>query len=794
MPARASARRFGSRRRARAPAAAAAGGLGCPSRGNLYASLLLFDPAPAERVAQLSFVAALAVRDAIAEAAPALTSRLSLKWPNDVLLGGEKVAGILIEGEVVRGQPVTAVVGIGVNCVSHPSEAAFPATDLRAQGGDATPQSLMRHLAGATLTRLAQWDRGEGFARIRGDWLAVAPKAGEPIRVSDGSGERTGQFAGLDAGGRLLLDLADGKRQEIAAGDVFPLKSARGSVRPASARLKMAAPQQDLVFAPLGGVGEIGMNLSIYGLGDERHRQWLAVDLGVSFASEEHLPGIDLIFPDIRYLVAERKNLAGLVLTHAHEDHFGAVLDLWPQLKVPIYATPFTAALLAAKRASEPGAPDVPVTIVPLGGRFKVGPFDVELVSMAHSIPESNALIIRTPCGTVLHTGDWKIDPTPILGDVTDEKKLRALGEEGCLAIVGDSTNAVRDGRSPSEKDVAATIAELVKAARGRVAVTTFASNVARLRTVIDAAAAAGREVVVVGRAMDRMIQVARETGYLEGVQELRPVDAYGYLPPNKVVALCTGSQGEPRAALSRIAEDQHPDVTLSRGDTVIFSARTIPGNEKAVGRIINGLIDQGISVITDRTHLVHVSGHPRRAELEELIGWVKPKLLIPVHGEALHLSEHAALARRCGVKEVVQCRNGDLVRLAPSAGIIDEVPSGRLYKDGSLLVEADARTVADRKRLSIAGAVSIALALTDKGQLAADPELDLIGIPERDRDGGLMQEAVADAILQTFESLPRKRRGDPDAVAEAIRRAVRAAIAERWGKKPMCHVHVLTV
>ncbi len=556
----------------------------------------------------------------------------------------------------------------------------------------------------------------------------------------------------------------------------------------------MAQAAQELVFAPLGGVGEIGMNLSIYGLGPERHRQWLAVDLGVSFASEEQLPGIDLIFPDIRYLLAERKNLAGLVLTHAHEDHYGAVLDLWPKLKIPIFATPFTAALLAAKRASEPGAPEIPVTVVQRGSRFKAGPFDVELVSMAHSIPELNALIIRTPCGAVLHTGDWKIDPTPILGDVTDEKKLRALGDEGCLAIVGDSTNAVRDGRSPSEKDVAKTLAELIKNARGRVAVTTFASNVARLRSVIDAARAAEREVVVVGRAMDRVIQVARETGYLEGVQPLRGTDAYGYLPPNKVVALCTGSQGEPRAALSRIAEDQHPDVTLSRGDTVIFSARTIPGNDKAVGRIINGLIDQGIIVITDRTHLVHVSGHPRRAELEELIGWVRPKILIPVHGEALHLSEHAALARRCGVKEVVQCRNGDLVRLAPSAGIIDEVPSGRLYKDGSLLVEADARTVADRRRLSFAGAVSVALALTDKGMLAADPELDMIGIPERDRDGGLMQEAVEDAILQTFESLPRKRRSDPDAVAEAIRRAVRSVVNERWGKKPMCHVHVLAV
>jgi ribonuclease J len=555
----------------------------------------------------------------------------------------------------------------------------------------------------------------------------------------------------------------------------------------------MATPQE-LVFAPLGGVGEIGMNLSIYGVGDERRRTWLAVDLGVSFAAEEQLPGVDLILPDIRYLVEERKNIAGLVLTHAHEDHFGALLDLWPRLKLPIYATPFTAALLDAKCASEPGAPKIPMKIVALGSRFNVGPFDIELVTMAHSIPESNALIIRTAGGTVLHTGDWKIDPTPILGDRTDEKKLRALGEEGCLALVGDSTNAVREGRSPSEADVAKTITELVKSARGRVAVTTFASNVARLRTVAAAAKAADREVVVIGRAMDRIVQIARETGYLEGVQDFRPVDAYGYLPPNKVVALCTGSQGEPRAALSRIAEDQHPEVTFSAGDRVIYSARTIPGNEKAVGRVINLLIEQGIEVITDRTHLVHVSGHPRRAELEELIGWVKPKVVIPVHGEALHLQEHAALARRCGVREVVQCRNGDLVQLSPQARIIDEVPAGRIYKDGILLVDADARTVADRKRLSFAGAVSVALAITDKGEMVDDPSLDLIGIPERDREGGSIYEAVLDAVIETFESLPRGRRRDPVSVAEALRRAVRAAVAQRWGKKPMCHVHVLTI
>jgi ribonuclease J len=557
----------------------------------------------------------------------------------------------------------------------------------------------------------------------------------------------------------------------------------------------MTQQKQELVFAPLGGVGEIGMNLSVYGLSDGNSRSWLAVDLGVSFAAEEHLPGIDLILPDIRYLTQERKNIAGLILTHAHEDHYGALMDLWPKLKVPVYATPFTAALLAAKCANEPGAPDIPVTIVKLGSRFNIGPFDIELVSMAHSIPESNALIIRTPCGTVLHTGDWKIDPTPILGDVTDEKKLRALGEEGCLALIGDSTNSVREGRSPSEADVGKTIAELIGAAKGRVAVTTFASNVARLRTVAEAARICGREVVVVGRAMERISQIARECGYLEGVPDFRPADAYGYLPPNKVVALCTGSQGEPRAALSRIATDQHPDITLSRGDTVIFSARTIPGNEKEVGKIINGLIDQGIEVITDRTHMVHVSGHPRRAEVAELIGWVKPKILIPAHGEALHLSEHAKLARSLGIKEVIQCRNGDLVRLAEGrAGIIDEVPAGRLYKDGSILVEADSRTVADRKRLSFAGSVSVAIAIDDKGVLAADPEIDLIGIPEWDREGKVIADAVYDAIESTMESLPRKRRSDPDAVGEAVRRAVRSVVVQRWGKKPMCHVHVLTV
>jgi ribonuclease J len=555
------------------------------------------------------------------------------------------------------------------------------------------------------------------------------------------------------------------------------------------------AQQQELVFAPLGGVGEIGMNLSIYGLGDERRRTWLAIDCGIGFAAQEQVPGVDVVLPDIRYLIEERKNLVGLVITHGHEDHIGAIIDLWPRLKVPIYATPFTAALLEAKRQGEPGAPEIPVTIIPAGGRFTVGPFDVEYVAVQHSIPESHALIIRTPVGTVLHTGDWKIDETPIIGPPTDEAKFRAIGDEGVLALVGDSTNAVREGRSPSEADVAKCLAELIKDAPARVAVTTFASNVQRLRAVADAARACGREIVVVGRAMERIVQVARETGYFEGVQEFRSLETYGYLPPDKVLALCTGSQGEPRSALSRIARDDHPEVTFNRGDRVIFSSRAIPGNEKAVGAVINGLITRGVEVITDRNHLVHVSGHPRQAELEEMLRWVRPQIVLPVHGEALHMAEHAALARRVGVPKVATCQDGDVVRLAPNGpAIIDEVPVGRLYKDGRILVDAQARTIPDRRRLAFAGIISIALVLNEQGQLLTDPAIELTGIPEANGVGESMDDIVYDAVVETVQNMPRARKRDPDAIGESVSRAIRSTVAREWNKKPICHVHVLVV
>ena len=407
--------------------------------------------------------------------------------------------------------------------------------------------------------------------------------------------------------------------------------------------------REELVFMALGGIGEIGMNCYLYGLGPADDRQWLMVDLGITFPEGENDPGVDVILPDLRFIEAERRSLAGLVLTHAHEDHFGAVIELWPRLQVPVYATPFTAELLKAKLAEYGRGAQMPIREVALNSRFDVGPFDVELVSVAHSIPESNALAIRTPLGLVLHSGDWKFDPTPVIGAATDTARLAALAAEGVTAMVCDSTNAMREGRSPSERDVAQSLARIVKDAKRRVAVTIFASNVARLRAVADAARAAGRQLVVAGRAMHRIIDVAISTGHLPQGFKYLDQDQFKYLQAHEVVALCTGSQGEPRAAMARIAADEHPDISLDRGDLVIFSSRTIPGNERAVGEIQNRLVDMGCNIVTDGDALVHVTGHPRREELKEMYALVKPRIVIPMHGEARHLAEHAKLAKAAG-------------------------------------------------------------------------------------------------------------------------------------------------
>jgi ribonuclease J len=549
----------------------------------------------------------------------------------------------------------------------------------------------------------------------------------------------------------------------------------------------------ELVFMALGGLGEIGMNVYLYGFGPERGRKWMMVDLGITFPGEAE-PGADVVLPDLRFIQAEKASLAGLVLTHAHEDHIGAVIDLWPTLQCPIYATPFTAGMVRSKLGEFGRNIKLPITEVPLGGRCTVGPFDVEFVTLAHSIPEPSGLAIRTPAGTIFHTGDWKLDPTPLVGAPPDEAKLRSLGEEGVLAMVCDSTNAMREGRSPSEIDVAASLAKIIANAPRRMAVTTFASNVARIKAVADAAHAAGRHLVIAGRALHRVIQVATDTGYLPENFTYFDQQRYQDLPADKAVVLCTGSQGEARAAMARIAEDQHPDISLDKGDMAIFSSRTIPGNEKAVGKVQNALARRGVDLVTDNEALVHVTGHPRRDELRDMYAWVRPQIAVPMHGEARHLKVHSKLAREAGAKETFVIVDGEMLKLWPvPAGVIDEAPVGRLYRDGNLVVPDADGPVRARRKLSFAGIAVISMAFSRRGEILGEPGVVLEGVPLVDFDGEDMHEVVLDAIDGTLRSIPPKRRGDLDMVKDAVYRAVRGAIQQAWGKKPIVKV-LLTV
>ncbi|EEY04406.1 ribonuclease J [Brucella neotomae] len=547
----------------------------------------------------------------------------------------------------------------------------------------------------------------------------------------------------------------------------------------------------EFVFLPLGGVGEIGMNLAMYGFGPADNREWLVVDMGVSFAGPEQ-PGADLILPDIRYLEAEKHNLRGIVITHAHEDHFGALLDLWPRLKVPVYATPFTAGLLEAKRQSEDSAPEIPITIYKAGETFEVGPFKIEAVAVTHSIPEPVSLAITTPLGTVVHTGDWKMDPEPSLGPVIDEARFRAIGEAGVLALICDSTNALREGESPSERQVGESLRELIQNARGRVAITTFSSNVGRIRSITEAARDAGRQVLVVGRSMKRAISVATELGYMEGLPEYLSEEDYGYIPRENVVMILTGSQGEPRAALAKLARDEMRSLALTAGDTVIYSSRAIPGNEKAILDIKNRLIDRGIKIIGDEDALVHVSGHPRRSELRRMYSWVRPQILVPVHGEAAHLVAQGSLGAMEGIEQIAQVRDGDMLRLAPGkAEIIDEAPVGRLYKDGKLIGDEEEIGMVERRKLAYVGHVAVSVLLDREHKMLDEPDLVAFGLPEEDRQGELMEDILLDAAIEAIDSIPRVRRKDIETVRESVRRAVRAAANEAWGKKPVVTIFV---
>ncbi|HEY1710640.1 MAG TPA: ribonuclease J [Rhizomicrobium sp.] len=552
----------------------------------------------------------------------------------------------------------------------------------------------------------------------------------------------------------------------------------------------MAAPARDdeLVLLPLGGAGEIGMNFNAYGYGPPDERKWIVVDCGVLFGRETTTPGVDLIMPDIRFLAERREDVLGIVLTHAHEDHIGAIGHLWPMLRCPLYATPFTAVLIEGKLA-EAGLQDrVQVKRVPLHGHVSLGPFEIDFISITHSILEPNALAIRTPLGVVVHTGDWKIDPEPGVGETTEINKLQQLGNEGVLATVCDSTNALVAGESGSEATVRTALTDLIGTLKGRVAVTSFASNVARLDTIVKAAKRHGREVALVGRAMHKITEAARETGYLKDFPRIIDEEEAALLPPGRVLYLCTGSQGEPQAALARIARSDHPTVALGKGDTVIFSSRVIPGNEIAIHELHNQLSELGVEVLSVEDHFVHVSGHPCRDELAEMYRWTRPQIAVPVHGEQRHMAEHARLARALQVPQAVNVRNGHMLRLAPGlAEIVDEVPAGRVYLDGRVLTDESAGLTQKRRALAFAGIITITLVLDSKGRLAGEPSIIMDGIPEPVREA--VQAATEKAI-----SLNRVKRGDDALLKESVRRAARRAAQDAWGKKPVTRVETVWI
>ena len=553
----------------------------------------------------------------------------------------------------------------------------------------------------------------------------------------------------------------------------------------------MADNNAELVFLPLGGLGEIGMNLALYGYGPAKKREWIMVDCGVTFPGPD-LPGVDLVLPDIEFVREQRDNLKGMIITHAHEDHFGAIATLWPGLNVPVYASPFTAGLLEAKREYDSWMREIPVTIFKGGDTINVGPFTIEGVPVNHSIPEPMALSIRTPLGNIVHTGDWKIDHAPTLGPKTDEARFRAIGDEGVLALMCDSTNAMRDGVSPSEEEVSASLRKVIENAEGRVALTTFSSNIGRIRSIAKAADEAGRQVLLLGSSLKRAVAVARDLGLMEGVKPFVDEDEFGYIPRDKVVAILTGSQGEPRAALAKLSRDEMRNVALAAGDLVVFSSRAIPGNEKAIQEIKNGLVEQGVHILTDNEALVHVSGHPRRNELKQMYEWIRPEILVPVHGEAQHLTAQKELAEQSGIAQVPRVRNGDMLRLAPGpAEVIGHVEAGRVFKDGKLIGNFDEMGIGDRRKLSFVGHVSVNVVLNSKFEFSGDPDVVPIGLPGFDDDDEKMEDVLFDAVLGAVESIPRSRRKDLGMVKEAIRRSVRAAANECWGKKPVVTVFV---
>tara|TARA_Y100000813_G_scaffold121013_1_gene86755 strand:- start:635 stop:2296 length:1662 start_codon:yes stop_codon:yes gene_type:complete len=548
--------------------------------------------------------------------------------------------------------------------------------------------------------------------------------------------------------------------------------------------------KNQLIFCPLGGSGQIGGNMNLYAYGNEENQKWIIVDTGVSFA-DDSVPGIDLIYPDPAYIIDKKNDLLGIVLTHAHEDHIGAISHIWPDLKCNIYATPFTSVLIQEKFKEKKIDISNFLKIVKLNGQIELGPFNIEFVSLTHSILEPNGLSIKTPAGMILHTGDWKIDPNPLIGDKINEKKLKEIGNNKVLAMICDSTNIFSPGRAGSELDVRESLLKIMSLKSKRIIVTSFASNVARMETIFYCAEKINRQVCLVGRSMNRIFKAAKQCGYLQNIKNpIDPRESKNFTR-EKLVYLCTGSQGEPMGAMKRIVKGIHPDVYIEKGDTVIFSSRIIPGNEKKLYSLHNDLVRQEVELITEETDFVHVSGHPNREDLKDMYNWVKPDSIIPVHGEHRHMNEHINFAKEMQIPHALRIEDGDVVRIFPGKNpeIIDKAPSGKMYLDGNIAVGEDSQSIKERKNLSLNGYLEITLILNNSGKLNK-PIISYRGIPENNFDEKIIFE-MEDNIFTTCRSFSMKNKNQEKNLIETIKQNCRRLIKEKTGKKPFTNINI---
>ena len=551
--------------------------------------------------------------------------------------------------------------------------------------------------------------------------------------------------------------------------------------------------KDELLFCPLGGSGEIGMNMNLFGYGQPSNHKWIMVDIGVTFA-DGTIPGVDLIYPDPGFIVERKDNLLGIVLTHAHEDHIGAIAHLWPKLKCKIFATPFTAVLIREKFKEKQIDITNDLEIVQLNGSVNLEPFEIEYITLTHSILEPNGLRIKTPAGVILHTGDWKVDPNPLIGDNINEKRLKQIGNEGVLAMICDSTNVFSAGRSGSELDVRKNMLNVMSRLKKRIIITSFASNVARMETAFYCAEQTGRQISLVGRSMHRIYKAARQCGYLKNtIEPIDPREAKNF-SREKIVYLCTGSQGEPMGAMMRISSYVHPDVYIENGDAVIFSSKIIPGNEKKLYKLHNQLVKDGIEVISEETEFVHVSGHPNREDLKDMYQWVKPKCVIPVHGEHRHMIEHINFAKEMQVPHPVQVENGDIVKLFPGdkPEVYDKAPSGRLYLDGNVSVDPDSQSIKDRKNLSANGYLEVTLMITPKGNIHSNPVLSFRGLPINDKEEFVY--GLEDEIEKTSRSFRVGSRQQEHNLIDALKIACRKFSKEKTGKKPFTNINLVRI